>query len=163
MNPATTPEDKPLDSFVFVSAEDVRQHIVEILLKLGAGPRESFVQADILTEADLHGHHSHGVQRLPVIVRRIQKKLIRVGVTPDYTWTADSVLSVDGKDGLGPFVADSALTHAHSTLHARGIVAVATRNTSHLGMVGYYCEKQARQDFICLAMTTSEAFVHPYG
>ena len=32
-----------------------------------------------------------------------------------------------------------------------------------LGMIGYYCEKRAREGLICLAMTESEALVHPHG
>ena len=130
-----------------------------MLSRLGAGEHECAIQADVLTEADLRGHHSHGVQRLPVLAARIRKRLIRVGVTPECAWTADSVLSVDGKDGLGPFVAEVALEQAKAALKQRGIVAVAIRNSSHLGMIGYYCEKRASEGFVCIAMTESEALV----
>jgi L-2-hydroxycarboxylate dehydrogenase (NAD+) len=152
-----------LETPVVVSLEDERTLIVDVLARLGASHRESMIQADLLTEADLRGHHSHGLQRLPVLAARIKNRLIRVNVKPEYTWTADSVLSVDGKDGLGTFVAESALNFARSVLGQKGIVAVAIRNSSHLGMLGYYCEKQAREGFICIAMTVSEALVHPHG
>jgi L-2-hydroxycarboxylate dehydrogenase (NAD+) len=153
----------PLESTIVVSADDIRASITHVLTRLGANTRESSIQADVLTEADLRGHHSHGLQRLPVLAARIQKRLIRVNADPDYIWTADSVLSVDGKDGLGPFVTESALERARTALEQRGIVAVAIRNSSHIGMIGYYCEKRAREGFICLAMTESEALVHPHG
>ncbi len=153
----------PLETSIVVSSEDERALIVHVLSKLGAGERECSIQADVLTEADLRGHHSHGLQRLPVLATRIKKRLIRVNVDPECIWTADSVLSVDGKEGLGPFVAESALERARSALEQRGIVAVAIRNSSHLGMIGYYCEKRAREGLICLAMTESEALVHPHG
>ena len=153
----------PPETPIVVSSEDERALIVHVLAKLGANERERLVQADVLTEADLRGHHSHGLQRLPVLATRIKKRLIRVNVDPDYTWTADSVLGVDGKDGLGPFIAESALERAKSAVERRGIVAVAIRNSSHIGMIGYYCEKRAREGFICLAMTESEALVHPHG
>jgi L-2-hydroxycarboxylate dehydrogenase (NAD+) len=153
----------PLETSIVVSSEDERKLIVHVLSKLGANERECSIQADVLTEADLRGHHSHGLQRLPVLAARIKKHLIRVNVDPDYIWTADSVLSVDGKDGLGPFIAESALDLARHALEQRGIVAVAIRNSSHIGMIGYYCEKRAREGLICLAMTESEALVHPHG
>jgi L-2-hydroxycarboxylate dehydrogenase (NAD+) len=152
-----------LETPVVVSPEDERNLIVDVLSKLGANPQECVIQADVLTEGDLRGHHSHGLQRLPVLAARIKKRLIRVNVKPACTWTADSVLSVDGKDGLGTFVAESALNVAKTALGQRGIVAVAIRNSSHLGMIGYYCEKKAREGFICIAMTESEALVHPHG
>jgi L-2-hydroxycarboxylate dehydrogenase (NAD+) len=153
----------PHETTIVVSAEDERALIVHVLRKLGANQRESSIQADVLTEADLRGHHSHGLQRLPVLAARIKKRLIRVDVAPDYVWTADSVMSVDGKDGLGPFVAESSLERAKQALEQRGIIAIAIRNSSHIGMIGYYCEKRAREGFICLAMTESEALVHPHG
>ena len=152
-----------LESPVVVSSEDERKLIVGVLSKLGATPQECAIQADVLTEGDLRGHHSHGLQRLPVLAARIKKRLIRVNGNPEYTWTADSVLGVDGKDGLGTFIADSALNVAKSALGQRGIVAVAIRNSSHLGMIGYYCEKKAREGLICIAMTVSEPLVHPHG
>jgi LDH2 family malate/lactate/ureidoglycolate dehydrogenase len=153
----------PSETSVVVSSEDERAVIVHVLAKLGASERARSIQADVLTEADLRGHHSHGLQRLPVLAARIKNRLIRVDVEPDCVWTADSVLSVDGKDGLGPFVAESAHERAKSVLGQRGIVAVAIRNSSHIGMIGYYCERRAREGLICIAMTESEALVHPYG
>jgi L-2-hydroxycarboxylate dehydrogenase (NAD+) len=152
-----------LETSVVVSPEDERKLIVDVLSRLGASHPECSIQADVLTEADLRGHHSHGLQRLPVLATRIKKGLIRVNVTPAYAWTADSVLSVDGKDGLGTFIAESALNIAKSVVGQRGIVAVAIRNSSHLGMIGYYVEKKAREGFVCIAMTESEALVHPHG
>jgi L-2-hydroxycarboxylate dehydrogenase (NAD+) len=153
----------PFETSIVVSADDERALIIHVLTKLGASEREGSIQAGVLTEADLRGHHSHGLQRLPVLAARIKNRLIRVNVSPEFVWTADSVLSVDGKDGLGPFVAESALERASAALEQRGIVAVAIRNSSHLGMIGYYCEKQAREGLICIAMTESEALVHPHG
>src|ERR1700676_3031515 len=152
-----------LETPVVVSPEDERTLIVDVLSRLGASPPECSIQANVLTEGDLRGHHSHGLQRLPVLATRIKKRLIRVNVDPSYTWTADSVLSVDGKDGLGTFVAELALDVAKSAVGQRGIVAGAIRNSSHLGMIGYYCEKKAREGYICIAMTESEALVHPHG
>ena len=151
------------ESPVIISSEAVRAVVVHVLLRLGASANESAVQADVLTEADLRGHHSHGLQRLPVLAARIRNKLIRVNGDPDFAWTADSVLSVDGKDGLGPFIAESALEQAAARVQRTGIVAVAIRNSSHLGMIGYYCERRAREGLVCIAMTESEALVHPHG
>ena len=153
----------PLEASIVISSKHERALVVHVLSKLGANEQERSIQADLLTEADLRGHHSHGLQRLPVLAARIKKGLIRVDVDPEYVWTADSVLSVDGKDGLGPFVAESALERARTAVERNGIVAVAIRNSSHLGMIGYYCEKRAREGLVCIAMTESEALVHPHG
>src|ERR1700730_15496061 len=135
----------PPETSIVVSSDAERELIIHVLERLGANERESSVQADVLTEADLRGHHSHGLQRLPVLATRIKKRLICVDVEPEYIWTADSVLSVDGKDGLGPFIAESALERARPAVEHTGIIAVAIRNSSHIGMIGYYCERRARE------------------
>lgn len=153
----------PSETSAVISSEAERQLITSVLSSLGANEKECAIQADVLVEADLRGHHSHGLQRLPVLAARIKKGLIRVNVEPEYIWSAESVLSVDGRDGLGPFIADSGLERASSLVRQKGIVAVAIRNSSHIGMIGYYCEKRARQGLICIAMTESEALVHPHG
>ena len=153
----------PLETSIVVSADDERAIIEHVLANLGANPQERLIQADVLTEADLRGHHSHGLQRLPVLAARIKKQLIRVNAVPKYDWGADSVLSVDGKDGLGPFVAQSALERAKQSLAQSGIIAITIRNSSHIGMIGYYCERCAREGLVCIAMTESEALVHPHG
>src|SRR5665213_4209621 len=85
----------PLETSIVVSADDERAIIEHVLANLGANPQERLIQADVLTEADLRGHHSHGLQRLPVLAARIKKQLIRVNAVPKYDWGADSVLSLD--------------------------------------------------------------------
>jgi len=94
-----------LETPVVVSPEDKRKLIVDVLPRLGANQQECSIQADVLTEGDLRGHHSHGLQRVPVLATRIKKGLTRVNINPAYSWTAGSVLSVDGKGGLGTVVA----------------------------------------------------------
>jgi len=53
----------PPESPIVVSSEDERALIVHVLAKLGASERERSIQADVLTEADLRGHHSHNEQQ----------------------------------------------------------------------------------------------------
>jgi LDH2 family malate/lactate/ureidoglycolate dehydrogenase len=44
-----------------------------------------------------------------------------------------------------------------------GIALAAIRNTNHIGMLAYYVEAAASRGLIAIAMTTSEALVHPFG
>ena len=43
------------------------------------------------------------------------------------------------------------------------IAVLAIRNSAHIGMAGYYCNRRAEEGLVCLGFTTSEALVHPYG
>lgn len=148
---------------VTVTAVEQRELLVQVFRGLGATEEESTIQADVLTEADLRGVHSHGLQRLPVLVERIRKGLLRVAAEPVLEWTSDAVLCVDGRDGFGTAIAERYLKEIAPAARTHGIAALAIRDTSHLGMLGYYCNRRAEEGFVCIGMTTSEALVHPYG
>ena len=44
-----------------------------------------------------------------------------------------------------------------------GIAIAAIRNTNHLGALAYYAEHVANLGLTCIALTISEALVHPWG
>lgn len=137
--------------------------IVAVLRGMGANEEEAFIQADVWTEADLRGINSHGVQRLPVFVTRIQKGLLKVNVKPEKTWTTDSILAIDGKDGIGTAITELGLRELAPAARKHGVAVLTVRNAAHIGMVGYYVERRALDGLICMGSTTSEVLVHPFG
>ena len=148
---------------VTVSRKQQMDLTVAVLCGLGANEEEAFIQADVWTEADLRGIHSHGVQRLPIMASRIQKGLLKVNVKPERAWTADAVLNVDGKDGFGTAICETSLRELMPAAQMHGVAALTVRNAAHIGMVGYYAERRAQEGFVCIAFTTTEALVHPFG
>ena len=148
---------------VTVSRQQQFDLIVSVLHRLGANEEEAFIQADVWTEADLRGIHSHGLQRLGVMAARIQKGLVKVNVSPQRTWTADAVLNVDGKDGFGTAISETSLRALTPAARKHGVAVLTVRNAAHIGMVGYYTERRALDGFVCIALTTTEALVHPFG
>jgi L-2-hydroxycarboxylate dehydrogenase (NAD+) len=98
-----------------------------------------------------------------VLVARMQAGLIVPDSTPHMTWRSESVLSVDGARGFGPVVAQRALEVAVERARVSGIALVAISNTNHLGILAPYVEGVAAKGLTCIALTTSEALVHPWG
>jgi L-2-hydroxycarboxylate dehydrogenase (NAD+) len=137
--------------------------IIAVLRGLGANEEEGFIQADVWTEADLRGIHSHGVQRLPVMVTRIQKGLLKVNAKPEKTWSTGSVLNIDGKEGFGTAICELGLRELVPAVRKHGVGVLTVRNAAHIGMVGYYAEKRALEGLCSLAFTTTEVLVHPFG
>jgi LDH2 family malate/lactate/ureidoglycolate dehydrogenase len=148
---------------ITVSHKDQMNLITAVLRGLGANEEEAFIQADVWSEADLRGIHSHGVQRLPVMVTRIQKGLLKVNVKPEKTWSTGAVLNVDGKDGFGTAISETCLRELTPAVRKNGIGVLTVRNAAHIGMVGYYAERRALEGLICIAFTTTEVLVHPFG
>jgi LDH2 family malate/lactate/ureidoglycolate dehydrogenase len=121
------------------------------------------LQADVLVEAELKGHPSHGLQRLPRIVKRIDNGVLDPSTKGVARWRARSLLEVDGCRGLGPVVACAALRQLRERAGTTGVALAAIRNSNHLGMLAYYVERLAEQGLVGIALSSSEALVHPFG
>ncbi|MCJ8056841.1 Ldh family oxidoreductase [Shinella curvata] len=121
------------------------------------------LQADLLLEAELRGLPSHGLQRLPLILSRLDKGLADGQARGSGTWRRRSFLSVDGERGLGPVVLMHALEAMRPIVCETGIAIAAIRNANHIGMLAYYAEAAAKSGLIGIIMSTSEALVYPFG
>ncbi len=146
-----------------VDLASLRVLVEQLLVALGASAQIARLQADQLIEGDLRGHPSHGVQRLPMLVRRIRNGVADPTTTGEHTWQSRSVLIVDGGRGLGPPVAMVALDSIVARAREEGIAIASISNANHLGMLAPYVERAADAGVIGIAMTTSEPLVHAWG
>ncbi|MCX5512798.1 dehydrogenase [Kaistia algarum] len=134
-----------------------------LLIQRNALAENAKCQAGVLVEAELKGHPSHGLQRLPRILARIERGLIDPATKGEGRWRSEAVLEIDGQKGLGPVVAMAALDRLRERVSVSGIAMAAIRNNNHLGMLAHYVEHVAKDGRIGLAMSSSEALVHPFG
>jgi L-2-hydroxycarboxylate dehydrogenase (NAD+) len=148
---------------VLVPIEDVRKLAEGILLANGVPADHAQIQAGLFIEAEMRAIPSHGLLRLRRVIERIHAGLSVAGATGKQSWTARSFLSVDGERGLGPVVAMAALDAIIPRAKEDGIAIAAIRNTNHLGALAYYAEDVAHKGLTCIALTISEALVHPFG
>lgn len=146
-----------------VPADVLRQMVVTSLERRGAPSDKARLQAELLVEAELRGLPSHGVQRLPRLLRRIERGLANPRTTGTRQWTRQAFLSIDGERGLGPVVVMAAMDELAQAVTSCGIAIAAIRNTNHIGMLAYYAEAAALAGQVGIVMSTSEALVHPYG
>jgi LDH2 family malate/lactate/ureidoglycolate dehydrogenase len=146
-----------------VTHEDALQLATALLEDRQTPPAHAALQAKVLVEAELKGHPSHGLQRLPRILTRIERGLIDPSADGRASWRSSSYLDVDGLRGLGPVVACSALALLSARAASAGIAVCGIRNSNHLGMLAYYVETLALSGQIGIALSSSEALVHPYG
>lgn len=146
---------------MIIAAEEERALIRSVLVSEGAPAEAAAVQAELLLEGDLRGHHSHGLQRLPVLVERIRRGLLDPNARASYRWASPSFAGVDGGRGFGPVIGYDVI---RTLLATEGPVAVAAvRSSNHLGMLAPYVERVAEAGAVGVVLTTSEALVHPWG
>ncbi len=145
-----------------VPVAELRELVLERLREAGAPAGPAQAQASMLIEAELRGLPSHGVLRLPRLLRRVRSGVLDPAAGGAHAWRASGWLDVDGQNGFGPYVAEQALAEAARRLPETGCVLVTVRRNNHLGMLSWYAERAAEAGHVLIATTTSEALVHPW-
>ncbi len=99
--------------------------------------------AEILIKANLVGHDSHGVLRIPSYLEAIENGGIQPAAEPKILSETDNTFSVDGENGFGHYTARCAMQRAiEKAKYSRTCYATLTR-TGHVGRVGEYAEQAA--------------------
>ncbi len=118
--------------------------------------------ARVLGAADLQGIDSHGIARLSSYVGMVD----RGAVLPDGEPVVEhsgSTGTVDAHNILGPPAAELSMDLAVQLARDHGVGWVATRNSNHYGIAGYFAKMAATQGFIGLSGTNAGARVAPAG
>lgn len=147
----------------WVAVEELRVLAERVHASCGVPPAHARLQADLLLAAELRGQPSHGLQRLPLLVTRLESGLADGVTAGTHAWTRPGYLSVDGRQGLGPVVMLAAMDDLEASARRLGVAIAGIRHANHLGMLAYYAEEAVRRGMIGLVMSTSEALVHPFG
>ncbi|CAN5352233.1 Ldh family oxidoreductase [soil metagenome] len=119
--------------------------------------------ADTLVQADLWGHQSHGVLRLPWYLARLKAGVCASVADPKFVVNAGGVAVIDGGDAMGQVLTDFAIKDAIRRAKAHGIAAVALRNSNHFGTALYYTLQAARADCVAFLSTNASPAMAPWG
>lgn len=141
----------------------LKQLAADIAAAAGVLRADAELLADSLVAADLSGTSTHGLSRLAIYVKRIQKGLI--DPKPPFTIERKrgATIAVDAGNGLGQVQAFKAIEHLIPMAKTHGAAVATVRNSQHFGAVSYYCNLAADQDMILLAMTNCEPAMSPAG
>src|ERR1700744_404622 len=121
--------------------------------------------ATYLTTANLTGHDSHGVIRVPVYIRWKKMGSIIPNQTTELVVDTPSLAVVDGKFGYGQTVAPVAVKLGIEKCKKVGLAAVALRNAGHIGRVGDWAEMAAAEGLVSVHFVNASGslLVAPYG
>jgi L-2-hydroxycarboxylate dehydrogenase (NAD+) len=150
-------------SVMLLTADAERRYLEAIFTTLGMTAAEAAAVADVLTEADLRGHTSHGIVRVSLYAGLLRSGRGKPNAQPRIVQDTGVAIRMDGDRGLGPFVAIQATNLAISRAKERGVAAITIDNCGHLGLAGYYVELAARQDLVGILFAKSATHIHPYG
>ena len=119
-------------------AEPLKQIGSQIFAAAGATTDDARIVSNSLVEANLAGHDSHGILRIPEYVGWMEQNLVNTGAHIRIVQEADSFAVVDGGWGFGQVVGREAMEVAISKAEKAGVGTVAARQCCHIGRVGEY-------------------------
>ncbi len=146
-------------------ADQLRELSWRILRGAGVREEDALVVARELKEANLVGHDSHGVMRLMQYVNTIEKGEIQLDAQPEVLREEASHVLIDGHFQFGQVIAGRAVELGISKAKAQGTCTVFIRNCNHVGRLGSYTERAARERLGALMCVNSPGVcgVVPFG
>src|SRR5437667_918693 len=139
--------------------------VAEVFTHSDSSAEEARRIATYLTTANLTGHDSHGVIRVPVYIRWKKMGSVVPDQTVERVVDTPSLAVVDGKFGYGQTVAPQAVKIGIEKCKAAGLAAVALRNAGHIGRVGDWAEMAAAEGLVSVHFVNAagSVLVAPFG
>ncbi|MFD3486567.1 Ldh family oxidoreductase [Streptomyces sp. NPDC058665] len=135
----------------------------EVLASLDVPAADAGLVADSLVTADLWGHPSHGVLRLPWYAARLRSGAVRARTRPVLVTDSGAIAVLDGRDGIGQVVADLATRDAVDRAQTHGVGVVAVRNSNHFGTAAYWTRRMADRGCVGILTTNGSPAMAPWG
>ncbi|HEV3417805.1 MAG TPA: Ldh family oxidoreductase, partial [Pirellulales bacterium] len=138
-----------------VPAEFLIDFSTSLLVTGGAETAEARIVADSLVEANLRGHDSHGVMRVPSYLEKLERREVVPGAALDVMKETPAMLMADGGWGFGQVQARRLTADLIPKAKSSGMAVGTLRRVTHVGRLGEYCEIAAAAGLISTFMANS--------
>ena len=150
---------------VIIKVENLIDFVADVFAHAESSSEEARRIASYLATANLTGHDSHGVIRVPVYIRWKKMGSVVPNQTAEVVVDTPSLAVVDGKFGYGQTVAPVAVKIGIDKCKKAGLAAVALRNAGHIGRVGDWAEMAAAEGLVSVHFVNAAGslLVAPFG
>jgi uncharacterized oxidoreductase len=148
-----------------LNAQKLADFVRDIFQKAGCSKAESERIGRYLVAANLTGHDSHGVQRVPRYLQWKEEGIFVADRTVKVLTDTPVLAVVDGLHGFGQTVAPQAVEIGIEKCRGMGLSAVALRNAGHIGRVGDWAEMAAAAGLVSVHFVNAagSSLVAPFG
>lgn len=131
-------------------SDRLRAFVRQVALAMGAEQDIADELASHLVKANLSGHDSHGVLRLPAYVGQADAGGLVPNARPTVVRELGGTAVMDAHFGFGQYSTVVALDWAMERARTQGIAAVAVRHATHIGRLGEYTEQASAAGMIAI-------------
>lgn len=150
---------------VTIKAKELESFVADIFVSAGCSREEGGRIGRYLVSANLSGHDSHGVVRVPRYASQKKSGTVVADVKVDVLVDTPVIAVVDGKYGFGQTVTPQAIQIGIDKCLKNGLSAVTLRNAGHVGRVGDWAEMAAEAGLVSVHFVNASGsvLVAPFG
>jgi uncharacterized oxidoreductase len=138
-----------------ISASALERFAADLLAAGGLSTDEAGLVARSLVGANLRGHDSHGVMRIPFYLDTLRKGEVVADADFSVVRESPSLVVADGHWGFGQTQARRLTERVIAKARATGIAVGTLIHSSHIGRLGEYCELAADAGLVSLVMVNT--------
>lgn len=149
-----------------IDADPLRTFARRLLEAAGTPTGVADQVADSLVRADLVGHSSHGVHRVPWYASRVDEGHTEPAEEPRVVRETPTTAVIDGRFTFGQVVGRRAVSLLADRADEWGVAAVGVRDGSHLGRMGEWAERATDEGLLFASFANTQgqgALVAPPG
>jgi L-2-hydroxycarboxylate dehydrogenase (NAD+) len=134
---------------------------INIFMRIGCSREDAEAIAAVLVAAELRGHSSHGMIRVKEYYDLWKTGRVNVNPVVKVVHETPSTAVVDGDRCFGMIAGVKSMRLAIEKAAATGTGWVATRNSNHFGIAGYYAMMALEHDMVGICVTNANPLVVP--
>lgn len=143
----------------------LRQAASQMLAAAGLEAEKAAIVADLLVEADMMGHDTHGLALLPRYLDELTQGAMTTRGSPEVLSDTGACVTWDGRRLPGVWLVSQALDQAIERAAAMGCVTTVIGNSHHIGCLAVYMTRATDRGMLATLACSdpSQASVAPYG
>jgi len=148
-----------------VAVEELTARVSAIFRAKGCAADEARDIATSLVGANLTGHDSHGVVRVPRYVAWMDEDVLRAGQGLTIVSDGGAFVVADGGQGFGQTLGRHIVDLGVARAAAHGVCVTALRRAGHLGRIGEWAERAAEHGIVSIHCVNvhGSVLVAPFG
>ncbi len=148
-----------------IPVETAESLIGEAFAAAGCSDAEGARIAVSLVSANLAGHDSHGIVRVPRYLDMLSDGRVVADREVETVSDNATMAVLDGREGFGQTIGPQAVRCGIDKARANGVGVVALRNTGHLGRIGEWGAMAAAEGLVSVHFVNARGsiLVAPYG
>ncbi len=138
-----------------ISHEELTAFATRLMEAGGLQHDEAAAVGGSLVGANLRGHDSHGVMRIPFYLNTLAKGEVAAGAELEVMKETPALLACDAHWGFGQVQARRLMERLLDKAKDGGVCVGTLIHCSHIGRLGEYCEMAAERDMVSMVMVNT--------